>query len=422
MTDLEWAERFLGRFALPLVHGAAVQVGVPLARRGAERLLAAISGGLDGTVAAEALAEARQRRLLELVPVISAPRLFEDRSAALLLVALHDLLFLHHPAAARLSEHQAALLHGFTLQLIGRAAAQLPRVATRLPETGGEARLPTGAAEPRRLALAAQRLLGRHSLLVGVFRLWRADTRAPTFWGERDYRGVTPPPARLRALLGRARLALPERRHVRLLPELLARRDSAVAVRALLAASPLTALLPPVGVGLLPELAGQAAWLRLPAVARLVVARYLSLGAGPAVAEAGEAVGALLRQRERALLSSDLMTLLCLVSHLHVCVALSETPLPAAELAGPAADSYALYAVVAARWPLLCAPQDVLCEPRLNARLQTYLLACRAAAGAARLRELDELCLDALAAGPTTGENPAPRTHEEPDVGTRSLR
>ena len=102
------------------------------------------------------------------------------------------------------------------------------------------------------------------------------------------------------------------------------------AVRALLAASPLTALLPPVGVGLLPELAGQAAWLRLPAVARLVVARYLALGAAPAVAEAGEAVGALLRQRERTLSSSDLMTLLCLVSHLHVCVALSETPLPAA--------------------------------------------------------------------------------------------
>ena len=70
------------------------------------------------------------------------------------------------------------------------------------------------AAEPRRLALAAQRLLGRHSLLVGLFRLWRADTRAPTWWGERDYRGVAPPPARLRALddevsrLGAAQQAL----------------------------------------------------------------------------------------------------------------------------------------------------------------------------------------------------------------------
>jgi hypothetical protein len=115
------------------------------------------------------------------------------------------------------------------------------------------------------------------------------------------------------------------------------------------------------------------------------------------------------------------MTLLCLVSHLHVCAALSEAPLPAADATGASTDSYALYAVVAARWPLLCAPQDVLCDPRLNARLQVYLLACRAAAGAPRLREFDELCLDALAAGPATGENPAPRTHEEPDVSTRTL-
>jgi hypothetical protein len=304
MTDLEWAERFLGRFALPLVHGAAVQVGVPLARRGAERLLAAISAGLDGTATAEALAEARQRRLLELVPVVGAPRLFEDRSAALLLIALHDLLFLHHPAAARLSERQAELLHGFTRQLIARAAAQLPRVATRLPETSGEARLPTGAAEPRRLALAAQRLLGRHSLLGGLFRLWRADTRAPTLWGERDYRGVAPPPQRLRALLGRAQLALPERRHVRLLPELLARRDSALAVQALLGASPLTALLPPVGVGLLPELAGQAAWLRLPTVARLVVARYLKANVQALVAYARDHATTFVAA-ERALLGTD---------------------------------------------------------------------------------------------------------------------
>ena len=190
MTDLEWAERFLGRFALPLVHGSAVQVGVPLARRGAERLLAAISGGLDGTATAEALAEARQRRLLELVPVISAPRLFEDRSAALLLVALHDLLFLHHPAASRLGERQAELLRGFTLQLIGRAAAQLPRVATRLPETGGEARLPTGAAEPRRLARRRPLDLALALRLVQPARRRRAPpaTQAPILAAPPDPR------------------------------------------------------------------------------------------------------------------------------------------------------------------------------------------------------------------------------------------
>lgn len=420
MTDVEWAERFLGRFALPLVHGAAVQVGMPLGARGARRLQAAAAAGLDNTATAAALSAAREERLRALVPAAAAPQLAEDPAGVLLLAALHDLLFLHHPAATSLSQRQVELLHGGIRGLCARAAARLPSDATELPESGDQAGVPTGGAEPRRVREAAAQLLGRHSLLGGVFRLWRADTRAPTLWGEREYRGMVPPPQRLRALLGRAQRALPARRAVRLLPEILLQPESAAVLRALLAASPLTALLPPPGCGLEPELGAQAGWLRIPVVARLVVAHYLSLGAGAAVAAAGGAVSAVLQKRRRGLASGDLMTLLCLVSHLHLSLCVAAQPLPTADASEEALRSCALYAVVAERWPLLSAPHDVLSDPRLSVRLQVYVQACRAAAGPMRVRTLDELCLDALAAGPGTGEIPASPRRKEPDDVTRS--
>lgn len=418
MTELEWAERFVSRFALPLVRGETVQVGAALGWRGVKRLQAAVAAGLYRTELGEALTAVREQRLLELVPAIGAACRGEDPAEALLLVGLHDLLFLHHPAAVRLSQRQVELLHGFIRKLGARAAAQLPGDAVALPEPGAKAFVPQSGAEPRRLAQAEERLLGRHSLLAGVYKLWRADTRAPTLWGEREYRGMMPPPQRLRALLGRAQLALPARRRVQLLPELLAGPESAATLRGLLAGSPLTALLPPLGGGLSPELGPQAAWLRIPLVARLVVARYLALGPEAAVAAAGSAVGALLQNRRRELPSGDLMTLLCLVSHLHLCLAVSEQSPPPANMGEEALTSYALYAVAAERWPLLSAPHDVLSDPRLGPRYNAYVQACRAAAGPARLQTMDELCLDALAAGP--GDKPAPPSHEEPDVVTRA--
>lgn len=422
MTELEWAERFISRFALPLVRGETVQVGGPLGFRGVRRLAAAIAAGLYGTTAGEALATAREQRLLELVPAIGGACRGEDPAEALLLVGLHDLLFLHHPAAARLSQRQVELLHGCVRTLGARAAARLPRDAVVLPEPGAQALVPKSGAAPRQLALAEERLLGRHSLLGGVFRLWRGDTRAPTLWGEREYRGMMPPPQRLRTLLGRTQRALPARRRVQVLPELLLAPESAATLQGVFAASPLTALLPPVGCGLAPELGRQAAWLRLPLVARLVVARYLALGPEPGIAAAGSAVSALLQKSRRDLPSGDLMTLLCLVSHLHLCLAASTAPLPTAHATEEARTSYALYAVVAERWPLLSAPHDVLSDLRLGPRYNGYVQACRAAAGPARLRALDELCLDALAAGPGpgTGEKSAPPSHKEPDVVTRA--
>ena len=417
MTELEWAERFVSRFALPLVRGETVQVGAPLGWRGVKRLQAAAAAGLYRTEAGEALTTVREQRLLELVPAIGASCRGEDPAEALLLAGLHDLLFLHHPAAARLNQRQIELLHGFIRKLSARAAAQLPVDAVALPEPGAKAFVPQRGADPRRLAQAEERLLGRHSLLGGVFKLWRADTRAPTLWGEREYRGMMPPPQRLRALLGRAQRALPARRRVQLLPELLVQPESEATLRGLLAGSPLTALLPPAGSGLMPELGPQAAWLRVPLVARLVVARYLALGPEAAVAAAGSAVGALLQNRRRELPSGDLMTLLCLVSHLHLCRALAAQSLPTADTSEEALISYALYAVAAERWPLLSAPHDVLSDARLGPRYNGYVQACRAAAGPARLQALDELCLDALAAGP--GEKPAPPIQKEPDVVTR---
>ena len=410
MSDTQWAEQLLQRFVLPLVHGAALQVGAPLGRRGVKRLLSAIAAGLDGTPVAQELAQARQLRLRALLPAASVPRLADDRAAALLIIAVHDLLFLHHPAAARLSQRQTELLRGFALQLGARAAAHLPTAATALSPSASAANPTNGPTErPDRFGPATERLLGRHSLLAGLFSLWRADTRAQSFWGEREYRGVVPPSPRLRALLGRAPLVLPGRRQVSVLAELLAQPESAAVLLAVLAASPLTALLPPVGCPLLPALAEQARWLRVPTVARLVVARYLAKGGELAVAEAGGAVSGLLRQREPRIPSGDLMTLLCLVAHLHVCVALSEAALPTATAAGTARDSYALYAALQAHWPELAAPRDVRADPRLSAQLLCYVTTCRSVAGPALVREFDELCQGALAALP-----------KEPDVAIRS--
>jgi hypothetical protein len=405
MKATAWAEQFLGRFVLPLCRGGAVQVGEPLLRRGADQLLTAAAAGLDDTPTGTALAAARQRQLRALVPQAGAPRLAADPSALLLVVALHDLLFLHHPAAARLSERQTAQLQALVLRLADKARAGLPTAAVALPISAASTEALTRIAssvEPSLPPLATARLLGRYSLLAGLGSLGHPDPAA-----------LPPPASPLRALLGRAPAPPPASPRISALGELEARPSSALALRALLLASPLSALLPPAGSALAADLGAHAAWLRLPVIARLVVARYLARGAIAALSEAGAAAVALLVPPPKATLDAapppaDLMTVLCLVSHLHVCAALAGGALPSADTGAASRDSYALYAALAAHFPVLAAPRDAVADPLAGQRLLDYVRACRAAAAPGRVRELAERCHAALTTPtPTPALRPA---------------
>ncbi|MFO0573390.1 MAG: hypothetical protein U1A78_05295 [Polyangia bacterium] len=379
-----FAEDFLRRFLLPLVRGGEVHVGRPLLARGAARLLAAVDAGLDGTPAGEELLVARRRALAALVPSASPPLLGADRTALLLGVALHDLLFLLHPDAARLSHERTATILSATIRLGQRARAELPRAATELRP--GPGALLLGAPTPR-VRQASLLLLGRHTLLGRLPELVRTDALVESPRGEQRYLGMDPP-ARPRWLFGGA--AEPaERVQVALLPELLRLDEGrgAAALLSLLGASPLTDLLWPRRPGLPLRLDEHAAWLRLPLIARLVTGRLAELGTAAALALLGGELTRLLQRRPRLPLA-DAMTLVCLHSHLHALAAVERKPPPV-----EAPESCALYAVIYRRWPLLAAPRDVLRDPRLRPRLDEHARACRELAGPAPV-QLAEILLD----------------------------
>lgn len=386
MSDPAAAEAFLARFALPLVEGGELHVGPPLGLAGIKQLRAAIAQGLDGTALGERLQAARQLRLAALGRPAAPYRLAEDVGSALLLAALHDLLFLAHPDAVRLKPER--------LTALARATQSLAKAA-RL-------RLTSTSPEPHTL------LLSRHSLLGGLWALRRVDIQRTTASGPQLFRGVVPP----RRWLPFGSDTPDESIETRIVPELLELCDGLgrSLVQALLQASPLTDLWEPLRLGLglgsaLPfGWLQHARWLRLPATARLLVRRYLELEL-PALAAA--LCPSLLSTLEQTTASSPpgqqraLCTWLSLVSHLHLAAhVLAREALPQPSAQPALLDLYGLYAALFEQRPDLAMPPDVVSDPQLRPRVELHVQFCRERVGPTRTRALGELCVRALGAAP----------------------
>lgn len=424
MTEQALPVTFLPRFVLPLLQGGEVHVGAPLAPRLTKALTNDVASALDATAEGQLLSQLRHQHLLRLHPLVSPPLLADDTGALMMLVALHDLLFLLHPEASRLSRVQHRQLVRWTELRALRAAAQLPvaSVSTIESPQGPSAVTPQSEEHPSSAQLQ-DLLLGRHSLLGCLPQLTRRDLRVTTWLGEHTYRGMVP---RAGLFGGRQRRRPAQESskdqeqltEVALWAELqgLSPPDGGLVLPALLKASPLTALLltlPAHGPltltaglqdALVDCLSEHARWLRLERVARLFMQRLLVGGVDAAVALMGAALVALLRRQAEKRLAvggAELGTLLCLHSHLHLCMALRQRasdrirPASAPEPAGDV-DAAALYVVVRAGWPQLSAPGDVVADPALLAVLDGYVQRCRARVSLQYLQELHQLCTGAL--------------------------
>lgn len=347
MKDLDWACGFLGRFALPLVSGGQVSVGVPLLQKGSERLLRAVSMGLDGTTLGTALSQARQRQLAELGVHIEVPPLATDRESVRLLSSLHDALFLFHPRGRELGESRRAGL----LQQVRR---QLVTAAETLPEPG---------ADTARSGVALTMLLGRQSLLAGLWTLRPATAQRPVPGSSSTIESDV--------------LAVP------------IDADARPLLRYLGMACPLLLLLrPPPGPLQLLEL---LPWLQLSQVARLFVNTQLRHGTALAVRRIGSALSQVLdgaRSGTERLPGDELQTLLTVHSLIHLRAAITEgTPPPEDE---QHRDALALYATVSRVWPSLAMPQDVRSDERLAKQVLRYQQSCIELAGSERLRTMHE--------------------------------
>ena len=347
MNDLDWASAFLGRFALPLVSGGQASVGVPLLQKGTERLLKAVTTGLDATTIGVALSKARQRQLAELGIISDTPLLATDRESIRLLCALHDALFLFHPRGRELATSRRAGL----LQQVRR---QLVTAAEALPE-------PDVAAA--RSGLALTMLLERHSLLAGLWPLRPAMTQRP----------VTGSPSTIETEV----LAVP------------IDADERPLLRYLGMASPLLLLLrPPPGALQLIEL---LPWLQISQVARLFVTTQLRHGTALAISRISTAVSQVLdyaRSGTEPLPSGHLLTLLTVHSLFHLRAAISEgTPPMGDDLLR---DALALYATVNQGWPSLAMPQDVRSDKQMAHQVVRYQQACIELAGSERLRTMHQ--------------------------------
>lgn len=447
-ADQLFAEEFLQRFAVPLVAGGAVHVGAPLGRRGLRRLRRAVAEGLDGSAAGEALQAERLSVLAELLPVPcgpdEAPRLDAEPALPALLVALHDMAFLLHPASAG-----AAVTRGLRRRIADHARALCAPLA---PAAGRRARSRDGAPD-------LTTLLSRHSLLHGLFTLHRQDIRVSFWAGSREFLGQEPPP-RLLAWRG-VRRVQEERWRVLFYLQLLGLSDGAgggrACLEALMAASPLTDLLNPLRVDPPLDLAQHAALLREPALARAVAYSYLDLGLKEVAGALRSALLRLLDSRDAAATPParrdaephgarrDLATLLCFTSHLHLCellrapvgaplgraatltqegraATLTQEGRAASAPAGPGArspvrpelvegrggasgspredsalqDLHALFAALLLHFPALALPADVAKDPALMRQVRSYGERCLQKSGALRVNELSALCARAL--------------------------
>lgn len=367
MSDTSWAESLLARFVIPLVRGAEVHVGAPLGSRAAQRVKDAIGRGLDGTQTGQALSAARHEALVELGCTDEAPTLSDDPLAPLVLIALHDLLFLQHPESSRLKpEARASVL----------AAAQ--RLAERAELTADPTELPV--------------LLGRHSLLSRLFMLERDDTRRQTRSGVEVFKGQ-PAPRRWFSDDDDDEVL-----RIAVLPELAHLQNGlgTATLQALLRASPLTALYQPLRTVPPVELLPLGGWLALPRVARLITRRYLELGlpaVGPVLS--GALLASFVKPEPDADAEQDpdadrhRAAWLCFLSHLHlVAHVVGGVALPTASAAAETLDFYALYAALHTGRPALAAPPDAHLDPSLRAAIAQHAARCQGLVGPSRVRKL----------------------------------
>ena len=175
MKDLDWATAFLTRFALPLLTGGNVSVGVPLLQKGTERLLRAVDAGLDHSAQGQTLSRLRRQMLAELGTLRDEILLSSDRDAVRLLAALHDVLFLSHPYGKELSaSRRAGLIQHIRRQLVVSSQS-----------------LPAPSLDSARDGALYEQLLGRYSLLAKLWRLKPAMGPSLTVEAEvLDHRAV----------------------------------------------------------------------------------------------------------------------------------------------------------------------------------------------------------------------------------------
>lgn len=266
---------FLRCFVLPLCEGGEVHVGRPLGA--AELAVLLKETELELHEENRLLSEARARilRALWLYRVEAT----WDEVSAKLAAAIHNLLCLSHPDLGGRSRR--ARIDRFTASLLA---------------------LPSPA-DP-------EELLRRHSLCLGVLELTRLDVELDTWAAVYSFKGQAPP-RRLLRWKGLRRVRETRRTVSWLAEETLAEAQLEL-LRALFAASPLTALLSPTRPRPALELGGLAGYLRWPVVARLCVHTYLELGlhaVGPALARAfWQLADGATRRRDRSLeLSSGLV-------------------------------------------------------------------------------------------------------------------
>ena len=380
---------FLADFFLPLVAGATVRVGAPLGAVGLRKLV-------DEKPPIEldaAIADARMSfaRTLLFNPIL--PRL--DVAALRLGVALHDLLFLLHPAAS------GAMVRDKRVKQVAEHAAE----AARLPPT-----------------VDADDLVARHSVLRAFPGMGRTDVRVSFWAGRQEFHGEEPP-ARLLAW-PKIRKVRQERWRASCFVEAAAHPLGNPVVRALLDGSPLTDLLHPVRIEPKLSLARMADVLVEPESCRLVAYAYLGEGldrVGGALAQATlvELDG---RDPRRA------RFVLAFVAHLHICTALGDThrgdapgTLRAAGLGAasePALrDFVGLYPAIRRAAPTLSAPFDVRRSADLLATLDAHAAACETICGVKRTDELTALVARAIAGAPALlerSESPSPTPEAPP--------
>jgi len=199
---------FLERFAVPLVRGGPAHVGRAITRAELETFVAELDGA---SVAVTAVDEARGSAVGELV--VRPPPFVVDEDDVRLAAALHNLLFLEHPATAgwAMPRGRLARVRGVAWEFVG-----LPPARDRY------------------------RLLARHAMLHNVFRVRRRDVELSWWTGSATYQGQQPP-ARLRRwrTVRRVRERVSEATYA----DLLGDPDVEPIVGKLLGLSPLTDLL-----------------------------------------------------------------------------------------------------------------------------------------------------------------------------------
>jgi hypothetical protein len=281
---------FLDGFVRPLVRGGHVHVGAPIRQ---EELLEFERQMAEASESVLAVDDARIAAVASLV--VRAPPLVVDQDDLCLAAALHNLLFLEHPAI------DSWMVMGRRIDRVREAAR---RFASRPP------------------ADDAYRLLARHSLLHNLFRLSRSDVMISWWTGSATYYGQQPP-ARLRRWRGLRRVH--EDVTVARYQDLLGDPDVEPVIAQLLRLSPLTDLLSQPRKGPPLDWAHAVSVLRYPELARAVAYHAISeVGPGARLSAAARYAAAFERFVDRQPAADDVRAVAAFLVHLNALIAVGE--------------------------------------------------------------------------------------------------